>query len=559
MQTAISPDGRRLWVPSKKDNAFRGLHLDGRPFTHDSIVRSILTQIDLSTNAEAPGTRQDINDQGLPSAVCFSPLGDLAFVAFIGNDEALVFDTATGNALTGVKTGHAPHALCVDPGTGRLFVLNFLSRNVGVYDIAPLLAGSSSEMTLLAEIGTVSNETLPAQVLEGKRIFYNSGDTRMAADGYISCISCHFDGEQDGRIWDVTDLGEGLRNTISLNGRAGMHHGRVHWSANFDEIQDFEHDMRNRFGGTGFLSKGQFALGSVNQPLGDPKAGLNNDLDALAAYLASLNETKPSPYRAADGKLTPTAVAGARHFARLDCMSCHRGATGTDSPEGLLHDIGTITPGSGHRLGGLLSGIDTPTLKALWATAPYLHDGSAATLVDVFGAAHAPAGSVHARVRDLTLEEQSELIAYLQQYDENESFGTLAGYLESLPPGMLREENADLNGDGVDNITAYAIGGTPSDHARAVGSDSILQIAESGGGPTVRIPFVARPDLAYSLEHTADVGSGSWTTAARKERGGRWSLTGNLPSVVLTENTSGLILENLPGGSGFWRLRILNP
>ena len=39
-----------------------------------------------------------------------------------------------------------------------------------------------------------------------------------------------------------------MRNTITLHGRAGIAHGNVHWSANFDEIQDFEHDIRGAFG-----------------------------------------------------------------------------------------------------------------------------------------------------------------------------------------------------------------------------------------------------------------------------------------------------------------------
>ena len=67
----------------------------------------------------------------------------------------------------------------------------------------------------------------------GKQIFYNATDPRTNEDGYISCASCHLDGEHDGRVWDFTDRGEGLRNTTSLLGRAGTAHGRVHWTANF--------------------------------------------------------------------------------------------------------------------------------------------------------------------------------------------------------------------------------------------------------------------------------------------------------------------------------------
>ena len=60
-----------------------------------------------------------------------------------------------------------------------------------------------------------------------------------------------------------------------------MAHGNVHWTANFDEIQDFENDIRGRFGGRGFLSDGEFAV--TSDPLGSPKAGLSEDLDILVS------------------------------------------------------------------------------------------------------------------------------------------------------------------------------------------------------------------------------------------------------------------------------------
>jgi hypothetical protein len=65
----------------------------------------------------------------------------------------------------------------------------------------------------------------------------------------------------------------------------------------------------------------------------------------------------------------------------MNCASCHGGATFTNSGANTLSNIGTLKqPGSGQRLGAALTGIDVPTLRDVWATAPYLHDGSAATL-----------------------------------------------------------------------------------------------------------------------------------------------------------------------------------
>jgi len=89
----------------------------------------------------------------------------------------------------------------------------------------------------------------------------------------MSCASCHNDGGGDGRVWDLTGLGEGLRSTLSLRGKSGMGHGFLHWTANFDEIQDFEGQIRTLAGGTGLMSDAQFNTGTRNQPLGALTSG----------------------------------------------------------------------------------------------------------------------------------------------------------------------------------------------------------------------------------------------------------------------------------------------
>src|SRR5690606_24168595 len=91
-----------------------------------------------------------------------------------------------------------------------------------------------------------------------------------------------------------------------------------------------------------------------------------------------------SPYRQPDGNLSAAALAGASVFATLQCNSCHAGPAMTDAT---LHNVGTLRASSGNRLGLTLPGIETPTLRGLWNTAPYFHDGSAATLEDVFSVA----------------------------------------------------------------------------------------------------------------------------------------------------------------------------
>jgi len=268
---------------------------------------------------------------------------------------------------------------------------------------------------VLTEVTVSKQEKLDPEVLFGKQVFYDADDARMGKTGYISCAVCHLDGFEDGRTWDFTDRGEGLRNTTSLLGKRGIGQGRLHWSANFDEVQDFEHDIRGAFGGSGFLPDAQFNEGTRNTTLGDPKAGLSPELDALSAYVTSLDTVNRSPFRTAEGALTESGWRGLDTFERLGCPTCHSGADFTDSAEGLVHDVGTMSALSGSRLRGPLEGIDTPTLRGIWETAPYLHDGSAPTLYEVLVARNAT--ELHGATLNLAQQELDELVSYLLQID----------------------------------------------------------------------------------------------------------------------------------------------
>ena len=99
-------------------------------------------------------------------------------------------------------------------------------------------------------------------------------------------------------------------------------------------------------------------------------------------------------------------------FADRNCAACHGGTPFTRARRGPPSNIGTIKPTSGQRLGGALTGIDVPTLRDVWATAPYLHDGSAATLE---AAVRAHSGVV---ISDADL---APLVAYLREIGREEA------------------------------------------------------------------------------------------------------------------------------------------
>jgi len=126
-----------------------------------------------------------------------------------------------------------------------------------------------------------------------------------------------------------------------------------------------------------------------------------------------------SRFRNPDGTLTAEAVTGKTLLVVSGCTSCHGGIEFTESGAATLRDVGTLGPASGSRAGGPLTGIDTPTLKGVWETAPYLHDGSAATLRDVLTTRN-PAGRHGGATATLPAAQLDALLAYLLQLDERE-------------------------------------------------------------------------------------------------------------------------------------------
>ncbi|MBX3269365.1 MAG: hypothetical protein KF729_03840 [Sandaracinaceae bacterium] len=415
-----SPDGARVVLPALKANVVTGVFRTGAPTRPDTTARAALGEVILGPPGAAAtdSFRHSFDDLDRASAAVFSPMGEHLYVAMQGAQTVVVvdaFDLFTVASIDDV--GESPEGLAITPDGRTLLVHAVLSRAVHLYDVSRF----GVEPPRLAAIPTVRVEPLPAAVLEGQRIFHRSRDPRMSRTRYLSCASCHLDGEGDGLVWDFTQRGEGLRNTIELRGRAGR--APLHWSANFDEVQDFEHDIRAWQGGAGFLPDDVFHAMGRDAPLGAPKAGLSAALDALAAYVTSLDSFGASPAR---GRDDPAARArGAALFAdpTVGCAACHAPPAYTDAAlvggAPVLHDVGTLGPGSGARLGVPLTGLRTPTLRGLWRSAPYLHDGSAARLLDVLTTRNAD--DRHGVTSHLGAAELADLVAFLEALDDLEA------------------------------------------------------------------------------------------------------------------------------------------
>ena len=479
---AISPDGRTAWVPSKLDNIVRGIKRDGEFRIPDMMVRSIVSRINLENLSEDLANRVDIDNSSPSTAAVFGPYGIHLFIAHEGGRNVSILNAYDGSRLAQIEVGFAPQGLAISPDGTRLYVQNFLGRSISVLDTSQLISGQSTNVEVIDTFNVSDSEPLSPEILLGKRLFFDASDNRLATQDYISCASCHDSSGHDGRIWDFTDAGEGLRNTIDLRGRRGTGHGNFHWTGNFDEVHDFENDIRDFFGGSGLMTNEDFA--ETSDILGPAKAGRSSDLDALSAYVTSLDSFGVSPHRSEDGSLTTEGLAGREIFITLNCARCHGGDDFTDSAQNKFHDIGTIDSDTGNRLGSPLSGLDTPTLRGLWNGRPYLHDGSADTLAEAVRA-HI---NVNVNVND---QDLNLLVEYLKQIDDREpgirANGSKAPVLLAIPnqsaalgqvltiPILVSDADTDIN-----SITIQ-VNGLPDGLSFDSGNNTITGAAADAG------------------------------------------------------------------------------
>lgn len=518
---AVEPSGRQVWVGGLKSNSRRGLFLSGRALTPENTVRGFFGPMSIDSGLELSDRRIDSNNADSISAIAFSPSGRYAYVTHQGAEALSVYDLPAASLIqpgdgtpvpfdSRIDVGNAPQGILVSSNGQRAYVANFLSRDLMTLD----LSNPASPAAIASTSSTA--EPLPAAIAGGKRLFYRSRAPKHAKDNYIACVSCHADGGMDdGQSWDFTQRGEGLRNTIDLRGRAGMGHGPVHWSANFDEIQDFENDIVNEFGGTGLAQDGQ----PPNPPLGTPNAGRSQDLDDLAAYVASLGIPPRSPFRKPDGALPEDALRGKALFSSpsLQCAACHIPRRFTDSVitnsgSFILHDVGTMTSASGSRLGAPLTGFDTPTLIGLWDSAPFLHDGSATDLEAVLTIKNAD--DKHGVTSSLAPGQRADLIAYLLSLDgtfsdepvdaDEDGLSDAWEISYNLQPDNPADASADVDGDGMTNLEEFLSNTDPREfHSRLRVRPTPLPGSFAVAIPTSR-------QTAYSIQSSFSL-TGSWT------------------------------------------------
>jgi DNA-binding beta-propeller fold protein YncE/mono/diheme cytochrome c family protein len=214
-------------------------------------------------------------------------------------------------------------------------------------------------------------------VREGE-YFFNDGN--LCIQGWQSCASCHpGDARVDGFNWDL--LNDGIGNPKSTRSLL----------LSFDTPPAMFLGVRTNAAVA--VRAGLKAILFTNAP---PKVA-----EAIDAYLKSLKPV-PSPHLV-KGRLSVAARRGAKLFRNAGCADCHVPGKFTDLKP---HDAGTRR--TFDRPGDLFY---TPTLVEVWRTAPYLHDGSAATIQDVLTTRNP--NNEHGVTKELTEQELNDLCEYV--------------------------------------------------------------------------------------------------------------------------------------------------
>lgn len=414
-QITLSPDGSKAYITHIRSR-ITAAHGNGSIFPYVTVVPLIGEKAGERTRVpmdSLQGARVTAN----PTEVDISPDGSLLFVIFGGTNDMFICrildDYKELDYRTSVRLGSNPRAVRVTPDGSTALVYNSLDFE---------LVAVRTEDGKVTGRCQVTDNPLSDEILLGKKLFYTALQP-MSSRNWISCSSCHPDGDSDGRTWQNP---EGLRATQPLAGLSWTH--PVHWSADRDEVQDFEHTVRGK------LMQGQGLLqNQLPDALGSPISGQSRMLDALAAYTNSHKFTI-SPH--AKNGLSEAAKRGQQLFLsdRTKCATCHTGPWYTDSQpreatEIVRHDVGTGRDDPSELMS---PAYDTPTLLGIYRSAPYLHHGKAATLRDVLTTANQ--SDQHGVTSGLSETEIDDLVEFLKAlpFEDPEPAAFAAGLKQVL-------------------------------------------------------------------------------------------------------------------------------
>jgi len=351
-----------------------------------------------------------------PRSMTFSADGKYAFVVDADSEDLLVVDATRRVEATLVRPlpGHLPEGVALHDD--EVYVQERNTEDVVALKVQTGSTGAISVTQDGAAFPGLSSDPMPADLRLGQKLFYsaNSDDVPITQNHWVACASCHVEGRSDAVTWLFE---QGPRDTPT-NAGGLLDTGFLLRTADRSKVQDYWQTIDEEQGG-------HIMPGGAQEPLLDAVAGYVN-----YAIPAPVPPSTDATHQIEGDALTTLRAQGEAVFQQVGCATCHLGPAKTDSGMGnptldlagpvLLHDVGTCvtsdpTPDMAHDdIAGhprAACAFDTPALRGLADSAPYLHDGSAATLQDVLPSMLRASGIDPST---LAAAEQQALIEYLR-------------------------------------------------------------------------------------------------------------------------------------------------
>lgn len=282
-----------------------------------------------------------------------------------------------------IPTGTNPRSLLLSRDGHLLYVGNRMDDTIGVIDTR------TDKVVSTIDLGGRKDYNA---VRRGERLFYN---TKYSFQGHFSCANCHIDATFDGLEWDLEP--DGFGKDIVDN----------------RSIEDLSGTEPFKWNG------GNPTLARECGPRTEMYFYRSQSYDAkeladLVTFIFAL-PLRPNRYRLPAGELTPAQERGKAIFERTvdkngkpipkqnQCAFCHSGPKYTNQK---MFDVGSGKPTDRSPI------FDVPQLTDIAYSAPYLHDGSARSLEEIWTVFNPK--DTHGVSNDLTKDELNDLIEYLR-------------------------------------------------------------------------------------------------------------------------------------------------
>lgn len=397
---ALSPDGKLgVAAQQRPKNLIPLAHVE-----HGWVFNASLTLF----GEDAGGLMQVPIDEldryfALPFGVAIAPDKSKVFVSAAGSNTVTVIsvpalfrfarerNTSFTNDLSAsanyviarIPTGRNPRSIVLSPGGATLYVADRMDDTITVID------AKTDRVVSTIDLGG------PKAITAARRGERNFNDAHFAFQGQFSCANCHLDSTFDGIEWDLEPDGFGIDivDNRSIEDLPGTQPFK--WNGGNPDLPT---ECGPRTAKFFYRAQGYNA----------------RELTDLVTYISSL-PPRPNRYRTADGELTPAQERGKAIFERTrykdgrpipenqQCAFCHSGPKFTNNQS---FDVGSGKPTDRSPL------VDVAHLHGIAYSAPYLHDGSARSLEEIWTIFNPK--DTHGITNDLTKDELNDLIEYLR-------------------------------------------------------------------------------------------------------------------------------------------------